>query len=167
MDRELPPGIGVGRHGVEAAKLALLLRILCRDHHVNTIHDLPPEPFQEAMAIQSRIDALRTEQLATLRANGLKGLAKAHASAKTRFAARLNEFRKAVAVRGGLAAINKVRLARELGLSRSTVQSYIKMLRKEEMAGPPTCPACHQLLPEPEPLSVEADIAASARQRNP
>jgi hypothetical protein len=167
MDRELPPGMGVGKHGVEAAKLALQQRILCRDHNVNTIHDLPPERFQEAMSIQSRIDALRTEQLVNLRTNGLKGLAKARATARTRFAARLNEFRKAVAARGGLAAINKLRLAQELGLSRSTVQSYIRMLREEEAAGPPRCLACHQLLPEPEVLSVEADIAASGRQRNP
>ena len=67
MPRELPPGMAVGRHGVEAGKLALQLRVLCRDHSVNAIQDLPSEPFQEAMAIQSRIDALRTEQLETLK----------------------------------------------------------------------------------------------------
>src|SRR5437867_1253195 len=158
MPRELPPGMAVGRHGVEAGKLALQLRVLCRDHSVNAIQDLPSEPFQEAMAIQSRIDALRTEQLETLKVRGFAGLQKAHAIAKTRYAARLNKFREEVAARGGLAAINKVRLARELGLGRTTVLNYIKRLRREESVGPPRCPACHQLLPEPEVLSVEADI---------
>lgn len=150
MPRDIPPGMAVGRHGVEAAKLMLQLHVLCRNHKANSIHDLPPERFQEAMVIQSRIDVLRTEQLETLKAIGLRGLAKAHANARMRFAARFNKFRDEVATRGGLAAVNKLRLARELGLGRTTIQSYIKRLQDEEAAGPPRCPACMRPLPVSE-----------------
>lgn len=166
MARELPPGIAVGKTGMEAARLMLQIRILCQDHRANSVFDLPPEQFAEAMQMQSRIDAIRHQQKDALLERGKRGLAKSHANASIRQAARLNKFREEVAARGGLAAVNKVRLAKELGLSRTTVQKLCKRLEAEVKAGPPRCPACHQPLPEPEVLSVEADIAATTRQRN-
>jgi hypothetical protein len=158
MKHELPPGVAVGRTGFEAAKLALQVRALCEAARVNTIYDLPPDQFANAMQLQARIDAIRHEQREALVERGRRGLAQAHAGDAVRAAARLNEFRKAVAARGGLAAVNKVRLGRELGLSRTTVQKLCKLLREEQEAGPPKCPACGQRVPEPEVLSVEADV---------
>jgi hypothetical protein len=155
---DLPPGIAVGSAGNEAARLAKEVLALCARWRVNTIHDLPAEPFQEAAALQSRIDQIRQQQRDVLAARGHRGLAKAHANAQLRFAARLHAFRAAIASRGGLEAVNKLRLSNELGLSRSTVSKYVKLLRAEQEAGPPRCLACGQLIPPPELLSVEADI---------
>ncbi len=54
MASELPPGIAVGKTGVEAARLALQIRILCEKHRVNTPYDLPPDQFEEARIVSLR-----------------------------------------------------------------------------------------------------------------
>jgi hypothetical protein len=159
MTNPPPHGIAVGGGGNEAARLAKEILALCSRWRVNTLHDLPAEPFQEASQLQARIDQIRQQQRDVLAARGHRGLAKAHANAQVRFAARINAFRAAIAARGGLEAVNKLRLSNELGLSRSTVSKYVKLLRAEQEAGPPRCPACGQLIPPPEVLSVLADIA--------
>jgi hypothetical protein len=154
---DLRSGAEVGRDGNEAARLARQILALCARWRVNSIHDLSPEPFQEAMAAQARIDQIRQQHRDVLVERGQRGLAKAHANANIRFAARLNEFRKVVAARGGLAAVNKLRLSRELGLSRSTVLKYAGILQTEQDGGTPRCRACGQFVPGQEVLSVEAE----------
>jgi hypothetical protein len=157
--RNLPAGFGLHGEGVSAAKLALELRALCAEHRVNAICDLPHGVLQRAATIQAEIDRLRSAQREKLAVRGHRGLARAHASQSIRFAARLNAFRGFVATRGGLAAANQCRLARDFGISRTTAIKYIAILRAEQEAGPPRCLACGQLIPPPEVLSVEADIA--------
>lgn len=146
MRNQPPPGIAVGKSGIEVTKLVLMIESLCERYRVNAAINLPPEPFQEAMAAQARIEAIRLQQREELRERGLRGLAKANLNAATRAAARITQFRKVVTERGGLSAINKTRLAAELGVSRSSIEKWCRKLREEEQAGPPRCPACQQLL---------------------
>lgn len=153
--RNLPAGFGLHGEGVSAAKLALELRALCAEHRVNTIHDLPPDVFQRAAAIQAELDRLRSAQRVKLAERGQIGLARSHANARVRYAARLNAFREAVAARGGPVGVNRTALARDLGVSRSTVQKFLRMLNAEAESGPPLCHACGRPLPTPRVLSVE------------
>ncbi len=144
MGRELPIGMGVGKESFEVARLTMQLSILCREHGVNALVDLPPDVFQEAMAIQSRIDSLKTQQREAIVARGRLGLAKAQAAAQTRRAARLERVRKIIEQRGGTKAINKAALARELGIGKSALANYIKIIEAQAVAGGPRCLACGQ-----------------------
>ena len=148
--QDLPPGVAIGRLGVEATRLMKRINALCFEHRVNSLHDLPAgSVFDEAMSAQGRIDQIRHEQRAELRARALRGLAKAHANAPARRAARLNRFRHEVATRGGLCALNKTKLARDLGVARATVYKWCRRLQ-EEAAGPTRCPTCDQVVPDPK-----------------
>lgn len=158
MKDPLPPGFAVGKSGVEAARLALTIRTLCQQHRVNVIADLPPEALAQAVQAQARMDAIRASQRDELRERGLRGLAKANATVSARLAARFIRFREAVAERGGLAALNKSQLARDLDLSRSTVEKWCRKLDAEEQFNPPCCPTCRQPLPKPELHSAEGRL---------
>jgi hypothetical protein len=147
-----PHGMPVGNRAREVQALMEKLAKLCRENRVASTVDLPAEQFQVAQAIQVRIDALRAESHAELRARGFDGLAKSHEQARLRAAARYANFAKTVVARGGPAAINKLRLAAELGLSITTVRKYLHWLKRDLAAGGPKCQACgHPLKIDPLP----------------
>lgn len=147
----------------EVAKLELQLRLLCREHGVNMIQDLPPEPFQKAMAIQSQIDTLKREQTEVLAERGRKGLAKALAGVTARKEARIEAYRRELERQGGLYGAQARRIAREMGISLTAAASYLKVLRVRDKAGEHSCPVCRQPLPDCSVIPPEARANGGTR----
>ena len=151
---QLPPGFNFDADGRRAAQLAQEISALCFEHHVNAPLDLPPEPFQRAMTMQAEIDALRQLQRMKL----LPRLERAHAKAREaralNLAARFERFREAVMARGGPRAINKIGLARDLGIARTTVHKYLRILEAQMRAGGHRCLACGSPIRPEAPSTV-------------
>jgi hypothetical protein len=151
MSHEIPHGMAVGKPGITAARLTLQLRILCRNHEVNSINDLPPDALGEAVAITAEIDRLKHEDLAhreVLREHGRRGLAKSHGQATARREARLEAYRQRLEAEGGLYGAPARRIAKAMGLGKTTGENYMKVLRERDAAKQRTCPTCRQPLPD-------------------
>jgi len=164
-----PHGFGYGNEAVTAGKITLRIAAILREHRVNALLDLPPEPFQEAAARQGRLDVLRAQQHAKLTERLVRAREKQRPARELKRAARFENFRRLVESRGGIGAVSKVALARDLGIGRATLRDYIKLMEKQAAEGGARCLACGQAVHIDRIPTIHDDDtdAATERQETP